>query len=167
MSMYLQATTQSAWAPQGQTPTVRVDPSRVKTNFYGTLNLRTGQELALRAEHMNSETTAVYLNCVLETYPDVPILWFWDNAPWHHGKAVEQVIQANPRLEIIWYPVASPELNPQEHVWKAARHDISHNHEQAQLKPLAEQVETYLNGNTFESSFLDDYAYNTIRPMFI
>lgn len=167
MSMYLQATTQSAWAPRGQTPRVRVAPSRVKTNFYGTLNLCTGQELAMRAEHLNSETTAQYITYVLETYPDVPILWFWDHAPWHRGKAVAQVLAANPRLEIVWYPVASPELNPQEHVWKATRRAISHNHEQAELKSLADQVESYLNGNTFASSFLDDYAYNAVRPMFI
>lgn len=63
-SMYLQATTQNAWAPQGQTPMLRVDPSRSKTNFYGTLNLRTGQDLVLRAEQQNGDTTAFYLNCV-------------------------------------------------------------------------------------------------------
>ncbi len=36
-SMYLQATTQQAWSLVGQPPTIRVDPSRTKTNFYGTL----------------------------------------------------------------------------------------------------------------------------------
>lgn len=167
MSMYLQATTQNAWAPQGQTPTLRVAPSRTKTNFYGTLNLLTGQDLVLRVEKQNSETTAFYLNCVLETYPTVPLLLFWDRAPWHRGEAVERILRTNPRLEIIWYPVASPELNPQAHVWKAARHNVSHNHTQPQLHPLADQVENYLNGNSFPSSFLDQYGYNAVRPMFI
>lgn len=167
MSMYLQATTQNAWSPQGQTPTLRVDPSRIKTNFYGTLNLLTGQDLVLRAEKQNGETTAFYLNCVLETYPAVPILLFWDRAPWHRGAAIDHLLRANPRLEIIWYPVASPELNPQEQVWKAARHNVSHNHDQPQLNPLADQLENYLNSNTFESSFLDQYGYNVVRPMFI
>jgi transposase len=166
-SMYLQATTQQAWSLQGQTPTVRVDPSRTKTNFYGTLNLETGDDLVLRADHLNSATTAFYLNSVLETYPDVPILFFWDRAPWHRGAAIEQVVQANPRLEIAWYPVASPELNPQEHVWKAARRKVSHNHEQAKLDPLADQFETYLSRTRFASSFLDQYGYNAIRAMFI
>ena len=166
-SMYLQATTQKVWAPQGQTPSVRVAPSREKINFYGTLNLRTGQELVIRAEKQTSETTAFYLNCLLETYPTVPILLFWDRAPWHRGAAVAQVLQANPRLEIMYYPVACPELNPQEHVWKAARHEVSHNHVQDQLPPLADQFETYLSTTVFESSLLDQYGYNAIRPMFI
>jgi transposase len=166
-SMYLQATTQKVWSVQGQTPTVRVDPSRTKTNFYGTLNLQTGEELILRADKLNSETTAFYLNCVLETDPNVPILYFWDRAPWQRGAAIEHVLQANPRLEIICYPVASPELNPQEQVWKAARREVSHNHTQAQLNPLADQFENYLSSTRFASSFLDQYGYNTVRAMFI
>lgn len=165
--MYLQATTQKVWARQGQTPTVRVDANRTKTNFYGTLNLQTGEELVLRAERLNSATTAFYLKCILETYPDVPILYFWDRAPWHRGAAIDRVLQENPRLEIIWYPVAAPELNPQEHVWKAARRAVSHNHTQAQIDPLADQFENYLSRTRFTSSFLDSYGYNTIRAMFI
>ncbi len=166
-SMYLQATTQNVWAVQGQTPTVRVDASRTKTNFYGTLNLLTGEDLAMRADHLNSDTTAFYLNCILETYPGVRILFFWDRAPWHHGPAIAQVLAANPRLEIIWYPVASPDLNPQEHVWKATRRHVSHNHVQAQLEPLAAQFESYLNATRFESAFLDQYGYYSVRAMFI
>lgn len=166
-SMYLQATTQNAWSLVGQTPTVRVDPSRAKTNFCGTLNLQTGEDLVPRAEHLNSATTAFYLNCVLETYPDMPILFFWDRAPWHRGAAIEQVLRANPRLEIMWFAVASPELNPQEHVWKAARRKVSHNHTQAQLNPLADQFETYLSSTRFASSFLDEYGFNSVRAMFI
>jgi len=96
-SMYLQATTQNVWAAQGPTPTVRVTPSRTKTNFYGTLNLQTGEELVLRSDKLNNATTAFYLSCVLETDPDVPILYFWDRAPWHRGTAIDRVLQANPR----------------------------------------------------------------------
>jgi transposase len=166
-SLYLQATTQSVWSVQGQTPTMRVAPRRTKTNFYGTLNLETGEELVLRADKLNSATTAFYLNCVLETYPDVPILYFWDRAPWHRGAAIQRLLQANPRLEIIWYPVASPELNPQEQVWKAARRKVSHNHTRTQLNSLADQFENYLSNTRFASSFLDSYGYHTIRAMFI
>ncbi len=166
-SLYLQATCQSVWAPEGQTPCVRVDPSRTKLNFYGTLNLQTGEEVVLRTKKLNSVTTASYLMQILETYPDKPILLFWDRAPWHRGTAIEQVLQANPRLEIMWYPVAAPELNPQEYVWKATRRAVSHNHSQPRLEPLADQFENHLLTTRFASSFLDQYGYLSIRAMFI
>ena len=63
-SLYLQASTQNAWAQKGNTPTIRIDPGRRKTNFYGTLNLQTGQDLVLCAEKMNNATTAFYLSCL-------------------------------------------------------------------------------------------------------
>jgi transposase len=166
-SMYLQATTQRVWSLHGQTPIIRVDPSRTKTNFYGTLNLLSGQELVLRAETMDSETTAFYLTCLLETYPEESLLLFWDRAPWHHGPAIERVLQTNPRLEILCYPVACPELNPQERVWKAGRRQISHNHAHEQLPQLATDFETYLNKTTFHSTFLEQYGYLSVRAMFV
>jgi transposase len=107
---------------------IRADPGRAKTNFYGTLNLQTGQEIAMRSDLMNAEVSAQHLEMILEAHPDVPILLFWDRAPWHRGRAIDQVLAENPRLEIIFFPTASPDLNPQEHVCKAARKEVSHNH---------------------------------------
>jgi transposase len=166
-SLYLQATGQSVWAQKGRTPCIRVDPSRTKINFYGTLNLQTGEEVVLRAKKLNSVTTASYLTQILQSYPDVPILLLWDRAPWHRGTAIDQVLHANPRLEIMWYPVAAPELNPQEQVWKATRRAVSHNHMQPRLEPLADHFENHLLTTRFASRFLDHYGYPSIRAMFI
>ena len=70
------------------------------------------------------------------------------------------------KLEIMYYPVAAPDLNPQEHVWKATRRAISHNHIIPRLPELADKFEQHLKSNTFESSFLDRYGFNSICPMF-
>src|SRR6476646_9750707 len=53
-SLYLQATTMAVWGPIGQPLTVRCDPSRAKTSFYGALNLKTGQVRAQEVEHMTA-----------------------------------------------------------------------------------------------------------------
>ena len=164
--MYLQATTMAVWAPKGQTPVVRAHPGREKVCFYGTLDLRTGRDIVTRAQVMNAETTAEHLNQILEALPELPIVLFWDRAPWHSGQSVRDVLAANPRLEIMRFPVAAPELNPQEHVWKAVRRAVSHNHTQRHLPELADQIEKHLTEQTFESSFLDRYGLDTIGPMF-
>ena len=156
----------AVWAPKGQTPVVRSDPGRAKTNFYGTLNLHTGEDIVTQTPEMNAETTAMHLQQILDTVPDVPILLLWDRAPWHRGQAIRDVLGANPRLEIIWFPVAAPELNPQERVWKDTRRAISHNHRVQRLPDLATRFEHYLASATFESSFLDRYGYNVVCSMF-
>ena len=165
--LYLQATTCYVWSPTGQTPIIRADPGRAKTNFYGSLNLQTGQELAMRSDLMNAEVSAQYLEMILESNPDVPILLFWDRAPWHRGKAIDQVLAAQPRLEILFFPTASPDLNPQEQVWKAVRKEVSHNHLEALLPQLADRFLNQLNLNTFKSAFLMKYGYSAICPIFI
>lgn len=165
-SLYLQATTMAVWTPKGHEVVVRCDPSRKKTSFYGALDLKTGREIVREAQTLNAQTTAAYLNDILTTYPDRPVLLLWDKAPWHRGPAIQAVLDANPRLELMTFPTASPDLNPQEHVWRAARSAVSHNHTQSQLSALARHFKNHLVSSTFASSFLDQYGWSLVCPGF-
>jgi len=165
--LYLQATTCYVWSPTGQTPIVRADPGRAKTNFYGALNLHNGQEIAMRSDLMNAEISAQYLEMILEANPDLPIVLLWDRAPWHRGKSISKVLDDNPRLQIIFFPTASPNFNPQEHVWKAVRKQVSHNHLEARLPELADRFLNKLNSTIFKDTFLDRSGYTAICPLFI
>jgi transposase len=165
-SLYLQATVSAVWAPRGQRPVVPAHPGREKVNFYGSLNLQTGQEIVSRTETMNAEASAEHLEAILAAIPDRPVLLLWDRAPWHRGQPIRQVLEAHPRLEILLLPVAAPELNPQEHVWKATRQVVSHNHLTPYLPELADKFEHHLTSHTFHSSLLDHYDFNNICMMF-
>ena len=165
-SLYLQATMMRVWAPRGRTPVVYASPSRKKTNFYGTLNLDTGQVITTRSDEMNAETTAAHLREVLAVVPDRPILLLWDRAPWHRGAAIRQLLSEHPRLELMRFPVASPELNPQEQVWKATRQEVSHNHDRSKLDRLADSFEQHLKTTRFPCSLLERYGFTAVRPMF-
>ena len=164
--MYLQATLHVVWAPRGQTPIIQLHPGRESTHFYGALNLHTGQELAMRSPVMNAETSALFLHKLLLTYPDDPILLLWDRAPWHRGPEIEAILAAHPRLEIMYLPAGAPDLNPQEHVWKATREAVSHNHFCKQLDLLANEFESYLTSNTFACSLLEKHGYTQLCMMF-
>jgi transposase len=147
---------------------VRSDPQRDKISFYGTLNLHTGQEIVLRTAEMKGARSVEHLEQILATYPTQHIVLFWDRASWHKGILVRQFLEAHPRLEVVYFPVAAPELNPQEQVWKATRRAVSHNHLVAKLPELADRFEQHLVQSTFESSFLYRYGYDAIHcPNFI
>lgn len=164
--VYLQASTMAVWAPRGQAITVRCDPGRAHANFYGTLNLKTGHEIVTRAESMNAKASAVHLQALLDAHPDANLLLLWDRAPWHRGEAIRDVREANPRLELIEFPTAAPDLNPQEHVWRATRRKVCHNHTERRLPGLAERFEDHLTTTTFHSSFLDRYGWYLVCPGF-
>ena len=165
-SLYLQATTRAVWAPRGQTPVVRAHPGRDNIHFYGTLNLLTGKEIEMSSTVMNAEISAQHLEQILLAFPGVPILLLWDRAPWHFGQPIRDVLDAHPRLEVMYFPPAAPDLNPQEQVWKDTRCAVSHNHLQTRLSDLARQFEQHLKSDTFDHPFLDNYGFNDICPMF-
>jgi len=154
------------WHPCGQTPIIHVSPQRNCTHFYGALNLHTGQETVMRSPTMNGATTVLFLLMLLATYPKQPILLLWDRAPWHRSKLVKTFLHDNPQLEILWLPPAAPDLNPQEHVWKATREAVSHNHAMPKLDQLADAFEAHLNTTTFPCSLLELHNYSCLCMMF-
>jgi transposase len=166
-SLYLQATLKVVWHAQGQTPIIKLHPGRESTHFYGALNLVTGQETTLRTPIMNADVSALFLLRVLEAHSDQPILLFWDRAPWHRGQPIQQILEANPRLEIVYLPTAAPDLNPQEQVWKATRNAVSHNHRHAKLDQLADAFEEHLVSTAFPSSLLEKHDYLRLCAMSI
>lgn len=67
-------------------------------------------------------------------------------------------------LEIVEYPAAASQLNPQEQVWKQSRRAISHNHVYPKLPQLADAFEQPLTNHYFHSSFLHDYGFDLVCP---
>jgi len=126
MSLYFQATLTRVWSPVGQTPVVKVHPGRECTHFYGALNLCDGREIALPVQETTSTMTANFLMILLVLFPS-PILLLLDRAPWHLGEVTDLIDQTE-RLQVMYFPPACPQLNPQEHIWERARDAISHNH---------------------------------------
>lgn len=43
----------------------------------------------------------------------VPFLLLWDHAAWHRGLPVAALLDANPRLQVMLFPTAAPNLNLQ------------------------------------------------------
>lgn len=156
MSLYFQATLTRVWSPVGQTPRIAVHPQRENVHFYGALNLRDGREIALSAAETTSEMTTYFLMLLLLLYPQ-PILLLLDRAPWHFGE-VTTLFEQIDRLQVLYFPTACPELNPQEHVWERARDAISHNHTYRQFQPLIDDFESYLNETVFSTNFMDAFT---------
>jgi transposase len=162
--MYLPATTMSIGAVRGPTPVVRVDPKRTKVGCSGTINRHTGEELVTRSTERNSLMTTQPLQEILDRHPHRRIVLLWDRAKWHRGPTLRKLVTENPRLPLLAFPTAAPDLNPQEQVWKQTRRAVSHNHIFPKLPELADCFEPHLRSTIFSSSFLERYGYNLVCP---
>lgn len=156
MSLYFQATLTRVWAPVGQTPVVAVHPQRDHIHFYGALNLRDGRQIAQTVEEETSEMTTNFVMQLLMMYPH-PILLLLDRAPWHYGELTHFIDQTD-RLQVLYFPSACPDLNPQEHVWERARDAISHNHTYRDFLTLIDDFDSYLNETLFTTDFIDAFT---------
>lgn len=156
MSVYLRCSLCRVWSPVGQTPIVRSAPQRVCLKFYGALNVETGDEMALSLPKMNGENTIHFLQHILTCIPEVPILLLWDRATWHKGIA-RQFVEAHDRLEMLYFPPACPDLNPQEHVWKQTREAVGHLQDYAHLSELRQAFQEHLEQTAFQFRWIEQY----------
>ena len=156
MSLYFQATLTRVWFPKGQTPRIRVAAQRDYINFYGALDVLTGREIALSLPNQNAGMTVHFLEHVLTCWPGRAILLLWDRASWHKG-AAREFVEQHPALDMMYFPVACPDLNPQEHVWKQTRDAISHNHSYASFGDLRQAFHRHLESTDFHIDWIQKY----------
>lgn len=154
MSLSTQTTVQKIWLPQGEYPKIDVATKREARSIYGFLNIKTGQEHAFKTEWQNMYITAKILKKIRKIYPTQKLLLVWDKAPSHKGSKAQEVIEKDKNIETIYFPSAAPEQNPQEHVWKSGRSNVTHNWFIKDIDKATNTFVNYLNNTTFPYELL-------------
>lgn len=148
-------TIQKIWLPQGEYPKIIcLTGGRKRRNIYGFLNIKTGQEHAFKTELQNMHVTRDVVKHIRTLYPKQKIVLMWDNAGWHKGSMVQQYIKEDNNIEIICFPRYAPEENPQEHVWKNGRSQVTHNRFIEDIDIATDDLVRYFNNTRFPYSLL-------------
>ena len=87
---------------------------------------RTGLSKTARLQH----AFARQLCDIARAYPaalNKSVLLTIDNAPWHRGTAITEVLTAQPHLHLYRLPSYSPQLNLIERFWRVLRRRATHN----------------------------------------
>lgn len=155
MNLNQETKTKNVWYQKGQEPIVEAKRKGESINFYGALNLKTGQCSARKTVRQNSQTTIKFLKKLLKIYQNKKIFLIWDGAGWHKSGEIRRFLSETNRgrtkLELFNFPPYSPELNPQEQVWKALRQNITHNRLEKDFSVLIKDCLKFLNKNNFGS----------------
>jgi transposase len=92
------------------------------------VNPISGQIVISFAEKGNSATFKKHLKKVIKSLPDEKLIIVLDNVRYHHAKKLKPFLEQNrERLELMFLPPYSPDLNPIERVWWFMRKKITHN----------------------------------------
>lgn len=101
---------------------------RDRMTAMGSYNYGTGQITVSFHKRGNYKSFKKHLKKVLKTYrKHSKIILVLDNVRYHHAKLLKKWIQSKPKLELVYLPPYSPELNPIERAWWYMRKKITHN----------------------------------------
>jgi len=108
----------TTWAPVGKTPIVRTTGARESINLISAVSAKG----ALRfAAFEGTFTSATFINFCKRLIHDQggPVFLIVDGHPVHRSNAVKEFVASTQgRLRLFHLPAYSPELNPDEWVWK-------------------------------------------------
>lgn len=155
MKLSTQTTFQKIWLPANEYPQVEINNKKEGRSIYGFLNVKTGVEHAFKTSWQNMYITKEQLIKIRKLYPTQHILLLWDGPGSHKGREVTQFLAEDGAIEVIYFPPYSPEENPQEHVWREGRKEISHNHFIENIDKATDNFVNFLNTTKFPYKLLD------------
>lgn len=86
--------------------------------LFGTLNIHTGEVFYRAFVRKRTAETIAFLEALLQHYAAREILLIWDHATIHKSRALQEWLQAHPRLQVIYLPkYAAHRDNPIEKLW--------------------------------------------------
>ena len=123
------ATVSYQWSKKGQQPNVICKQrGRDRKTAMGSYNYETGQMTVTFHKRGNYKSFKKHLKKVLYIYRNhSKIIMVVDNVKFHHAKLLKKWLSKHPKIEIVYLPAYSPELNPIERAWWYMRKKITHN----------------------------------------
>ncbi|MYW98003.1 IS630 family transposase [Amycolatopsis rubida] len=113
----------TTWAPVGRTPVVANTGARFSINMLSAVSAQGALRFMLHEGAVNAEVFVEFCKRLLADAPG-PVFLIVDGHPSHRAKAVAAFVAGTQgRLRLFFLPGCSPQLNPDEWVWKNVKHD--------------------------------------------
>jgi len=116
------------WIKKGTTRELKSNSGRGRLNIHGAMNAETLETTVITSElNVNTDST-IFLFQALETlYPLATIIYvILDNAKYHFSGVVQEYVK-NSRIQLVFLPSYSPELNLIERLWKVFNRKVLYN----------------------------------------
>lgn len=115
------------WIKKGEERPLKTNSGRQRINIHGALNIETLETVIVENEKVNSESTIELLEKIEEACPASPKIYvILDNARYHYSALVKEYLTTS-RIELIFLPTYSPNLNLIERLWRFFKKKVLHN----------------------------------------
>jgi transposase len=107
------------WAKKGETPKVKVTGNRGSIAVSSAISPAGRMVFRIEKEKVTSKTFIDFLKQIMKNHKWRKIIAIIDNSPTHTAKRVKDFIEQNKsKIAIYYLPTYSPDLNPDEDVWR-------------------------------------------------
>lgn len=106
------------WIYKGETKTIKTNSGRGRINLNGALNLEDMDITVLSEKTINTHSMMRLVLTIEEKQITGKLYLIVDNASYNHSYELALFIQDHPRVQLIYLPAYSPNLNIIERLWK-------------------------------------------------
>lgn len=142
--------TARSWYLKGKAPTLPSPVGKEKVSIAGAVSQETGALFVVTASKFNAVSFKRFLQKFLKNKTrrkKKKVLLVLDNARYHKAKELKEYLeQVKDRLELLFLPPYSPDLNPIEMVWRETRRDVTNNRYFTSLIQQKQKLLKYWNG---------------------
>lgn len=135
----------STWFLKGKQRQVPTFGQHKGVKLIGVLDYESGEVFCIEREQYDAKVFEEFLKSVLEKYPVGKIVMILDNAKIHHAKLLKALLEANPRLYLMFLPPYSPNLNLIEKLWKWLKDKVIKNVFYATVLEIREVVSLFIH----------------------
>lgn len=128
------------WSPIGRTPVVHVTGKRGGVLAMSAISPSGRMCFRLEKRKINTQVLLEFLNQISVQHPRRKVAVIMDQAPCHVAKRIKALNEESSKLRVFHLPPYSPELNPDEKVWRHMKHVTLKNHQAQDKKQLGRLV---------------------------
>lgn len=136
---------QKSWFLKGQQKMIPTYGKHQGVKLLGVLNYATGKVFCMEDKKYDAKVFKKFLKKVLKEYPTGKIVMVLDNARIHHAKLIQPFLKTNcDRLELMFLPPYSPNLNLIEGLWGWLKNDVINNVFFNSVQEIRTQVQQFI-----------------------
>jgi len=141
------------WAEKGKQPRInQKQRKRERKTLFGCIEPETGIVITGKADKGNTVSFFSFLLLVAKHYQGRKVVMVLDNVPYHHAKRLKPILERyKHRIELVYLPPYSPDLNPIERIWWYMRKKITHNRYVQNLQDRINNFDTFIQDFKIEN----------------
>lgn len=115
------------WFLRGKQRKIQTYGKHEGAKLFAALDYESGQVIHREEDVYDAKAFQQFLEQILAVYPTGKLVMVLDNGRIHKAAAIRSFLSQHSRLQLVFLPKYSPEMNPVEGLWKWLKSDVIHN----------------------------------------